>query len=62
MADDVMFNMRINSELKTAFIDAAKRNDRPAAQLVRDFMRQYVKENPPPKRNGIVRLSGKEQK
>ncbi|MGZ8245242.1 hypothetical protein [Methylomagnum sp.] len=60
MADDVMFNMRINSELKTAFLDAAKRNDRPAAQLIRDFMREYVKANPPPKRNGIVRIKEKE--
>jgi hypothetical protein len=48
--------MRIDSDLKAAFLAAAERNDRPAAQLIRDFMRQYIAENPPPKKNGIVRL------
>lgn len=59
MNEEVTYNLRINRDLKEAFIEAADRNDRSAAQLVRDFMRQYVKDNPPPKKNGIVRLSGK---
>jgi hypothetical protein len=34
--------MRCSVDLKKAFLDAAKREDRDGAQLVRDFMRSYV--------------------
>lgn len=37
------FNMRIDTELKASFIDAAEENNQTAAQLVREFMRSYVK-------------------
>jgi len=37
------FNLRIDSALKSAFTEAAAAADRPAAQLVRDFMRFYVR-------------------
>jgi predicted HicB family RNase H-like nuclease len=43
--DSVTFNMRIERALRDAFTAAASRNDRPAAQLVRDFMREYVAAN-----------------
>ncbi|HWK46783.1 MAG TPA: hypothetical protein VNT30_18830 [Stellaceae bacterium] len=37
------FNFRIDPSLKAAFVAAAEAEDKPAAQLVRDFMRAFVK-------------------
>ena len=37
--------LRVAPELKKAFEAAAKSNDRTSSQLVRDFMREYVKKN-----------------
>lgn len=42
---DDNYNMRLPGTLKAAFLAAAKANDRDGAQLVRDFMRTYVKES-----------------
>ena len=36
------FTLRVDNELKTAFAEAARRQDRTAAQLVRDYMRSVV--------------------
>ncbi|CAK7067325.1 MAG: hypothetical protein DELT_01703 [Desulfovibrio sp.] len=36
------FTLRVDDHLKEAFTEAAKVNDRTGAQLVRDFMREYV--------------------
>lgn len=36
------FTLRVDVELKEAFAEAARRHDRTGAQLVRDFMRDYV--------------------
>jgi predicted transcriptional regulator len=38
------FTLRVDNELKTAFAEAARRRDRTAAQLVRDYMRIVVQE------------------
>jgi predicted transcriptional regulator len=38
------FTLRVGNELKTAFAEAARRQDRTAAQLVRDYMRAVVLE------------------
>ncbi len=38
------FTFRVDDNLKSAFTEAAKRRDRTAAQLIRDFMRSYVVE------------------
>jgi predicted transcriptional regulator len=35
--------VRVEDELKTAFAEAAKKADRTASQLLRDFMRDYVR-------------------
>jgi hypothetical protein len=40
---ETSFNLRIDSGLKAAFTKAAESEDKPAAQVVRDFMRAYVK-------------------
>ena len=39
---ETSFNMRLDARLKDAFTKAAEAEDRPAAQLVRTFMRAYV--------------------
>ena len=41
---DVAFKIRIDEELRRAFVDACQAEDRPAAQVVREFMRNYVAE------------------
>ncbi len=38
------FNFRVPAELKANFQKAAEMSDRPAAQIIRDFMRAYVNE------------------
>lgn len=37
------FNFRIDADLKAAFTAATEADDKPAAQVLRDFMRSYVK-------------------
>lgn len=37
------FTCRLDAELKKAFIKAAKANDRSASVLIRDFMRDYIR-------------------
>ncbi|MGS2742847.1 CopG family ribbon-helix-helix protein [Halomonas sp. LS-001] len=39
---DATFTFRVDEELKTEFAIAAKAHDRTGAQLLRDFMRNYV--------------------
>jgi len=40
---DTSFNLRIDPGLKAAFTAATEAEDRPAAQVLRDFMRAYVR-------------------
>jgi predicted transcriptional regulator len=39
---EVTFTVRVDEELKARFSEAAKASDRTSAQLLRDFMRDYV--------------------
>ena len=39
---ETSFNLRIDPALKAAFTEAAEVQDKPAAQVVREFMRTYV--------------------
>lgn len=41
---ETTFTFRVDDALKTAFSAAAKTHDRTGAQLLRDFMRDYVKQ------------------
>ena len=41
---ETTFTFRVDDSLKAAFADAAKQKDRTSAQLLRDFMRNYVSE------------------
>lgn len=38
-------NVRVDAHLVDAFFAVAAANDRTASQLVRDFMREYVRKN-----------------
>jgi hypothetical protein len=40
---ETSFNLRIDPALKAAFTRATEAEDKPAAQVVRDFMRAYVR-------------------
>ncbi len=42
ISKDQTFNFRIDPELEAAFVAAAAAEDRPVAQLLRDFMRGFV--------------------
>ena len=39
---DVAFKLRIDEVLRRTFVETCKAEDRPAAQVVREFMRTYV--------------------
>jgi predicted transcriptional regulator len=41
---DVNFTFRVDAGLKNAFIDAARAADRSASLLLRDYMREYVRD------------------
>jgi hypothetical protein len=45
MGKDAGFRIRVERELRDAFVDKCRAQDRPAAQVIRDFMRQYIKDN-----------------
>jgi predicted transcriptional regulator len=42
MPKDAVFTMKLEPELRDAFMAAAAAADRPASQIVREFMRDYV--------------------
>ncbi len=42
MAKEAVFTMKLEPELRDAFMAAAAEADRPASQIVREFMRDYV--------------------
>lgn len=42
---DVGMRIRVERDLRDRFIELCRSNDRPAAQVIRDFMRQYIKDN-----------------
>lgn len=45
MAKEAVFTMKLEPELRDAFMAAAKTEDRPASQIVREFMRDYVEQD-----------------
>ena len=45
MAKEAVFTMKLEPELRDAFMAAAKRADRPASQIVREFMRDFVQQD-----------------
>ncbi len=45
MAKEAVFTMKLEPELRDAFMAAAKSADRPASQIVREFMRDFVQQD-----------------
>ena len=45
MSKEAVFTMKLEPELRDAFMAVAKAEDRPASQIVREFMRNYVKQD-----------------
>ena len=45
MAKEAVFTMKLEPELRDAFMAAAQRQDRPASQIVREFMRDYARQD-----------------
>jgi|GEM_PF-3324274 len=43
---DVGLRIRVQRELREQFLEACKAQDKPAAQVLREFMRKYVEGNP----------------
>jgi len=43
MSKSSNYRIRVEPELHQEFLDACKSEDRPAAQVMREFMRDYVK-------------------
>lgn len=44
---DVGLRIRIDRQLREAFLAACKAEDKPAAQVLREFMRDYVEQSAP---------------
>jgi predicted transcriptional regulator len=42
MSKDAVFTMKLEPDLRDAFMAEAEATHRPASQIVRDFMREYV--------------------
>jgi hypothetical protein len=40
---DVGLRIRIQKDLREAFLEACRAQDKPAAQVLREFMREYVR-------------------
>ena len=45
MAKEAVFTMKLEPELRDAFMAAAEAADRPASQIVREFMREFVQKH-----------------
>lgn len=44
MAKEAVFTMKLEPELRMAFMAAAAAEDRPASQVVRELMRDYIEQ------------------
>lgn len=44
MSREVIFTMKLDAELRDTFMAEAATDDRPAAQLVRELMRNYIEQ------------------
>ena len=45
LKQDKNINIRVNGEMRAAFIKAAHDNDKNGTSLIRDFMQRYIDEN-----------------
>lgn len=45
---DVGLRIRVQRDLREAFLEACRAQDKPAAQVLREFMREYIQTNSVP--------------
>jgi len=45
MKKDTGFRIRVQSDLREKFVEICRAQDKPAAQVLREYMRKYVAEN-----------------
>jgi hypothetical protein len=57
MAKDSGLRIRVERELREKFLELCRAQDRPAAQVLREFMREYVAKYEPS--NDLGDLAGK---
>ncbi|MFT6508761.1 MAG: hypothetical protein ACJAVO_000180 [Parvibaculaceae bacterium] len=57
MKKDVGMRVRVNRELRDEFLLACQADDKPAAQVIREFMRAYVESHPVPSRDNAKNKS-----
>lgn len=50
--------VRVNRELRDEFLIACQADDKPAAQVIREFMRAYVEHHPVPSQDNTMNESG----
>lgn len=50
--------VRVNRELRDEFLIACRADDKPAAQVIREFMRSYVESHPVPSQDNTINESG----
>lgn len=55
--NDSGFRIRVDDTLRAEFIAACKRQDRTAAQVLRDFMRRYIDEHEDAARRALFQES-----
>ena len=56
---DVGLRIRVQRDLREAFLEVCRAQDKPAAQVLREFMREYVEKNEAPQdQTSPVGLSG----
>jgi predicted transcriptional regulator len=53
-ADSVLLTVKVSPDLKEAFNQAVRLNDRTASQVLRDFMRSYVEQSVVSSKGGEV--------
>ncbi len=62
---DVGLRIRVQRGLRDKFMEVCRAQDKPAAQVLREFMREYVArqahEGPEPQQSGNARREGKRE-
>ena len=56
---DVGLRIRIDRDLREQFVKACQADDKPASQVIREFMREYVTQHEA--KNSVIKPGAKEQ-
>lgn len=58
---DAGFRIRVQRELRQSFLEACKADDKPAAQVIREFMRAYVRDHQEAKGANAGRMRNRDE-